>query len=131
MGNPTCEFFSGLPHRAHAVLPPTANGTIRFDLTCENGGVGHWHVVISRGETRVSRENRNAELVITTDESLFDDLVVGAKRLGPHLRQGRLGVKGSGVSGVRLFNYVMRLLPAVKGARDPRIFAVEERGREK
>lgn len=128
MGNPTSDFFAGLPQRAHAALPPRANGTIRFDLTCEDARVEHWFVVFDQGDVQVSCEDRNADLVVTTDKPLFDCLVVGEKQLGPYLRQGRLDVKGTGV---HLFNYVRRLLPDAKGARDPRVFAVEERGRDK
>jgi hypothetical protein len=124
----SADFFAGLSQRARAVLPPTADGTIRIDLIDSNDRVEHWLVVLDHGNARVSQENQPADMIITTNKDLFTDLVTGEEEPGPHLYQGDFDMKGTNQF---LWVHFRRLLPDLKGARDPRTMAHprKDRGR--
>jgi hypothetical protein len=120
MVDPTEEFFAGLCDRAREVLPAKASGTVRIDLIRDSDRVDHWYVTFERGEVQVSREDRGADVVLTTDKPLFDCLTTGEQQVITNVYQGRLDLKGTKLQAL---GYFRRLLPDAKGARDPREMA--------
>jgi|HigsolmetaAR206D_1030411.scaffolds.fasta_scaffold01253_5 SCP-2 sterol transfer family. len=115
MGSPTDEFFTGLEDRAPELLPTTARGTIRFDLD-EDGHTGYWFVAINRGNVLVSRENREADCVVRTKKSLFDEFASGAAHILSAFNRNDVTVQGS----LPLLLTFRRVFPSPPGTRDPR-----------
>ena len=76
MTDHTAEFFQELGRRGQEPLLTKASGTIRFDL--QNGPqTGHWLVTLDRGKVFVSRDDRTADCVVSTDKAVLDGLATG------------------------------------------------------
>ena len=111
------------PHGHERLLKKT-NGTIRFDLEHDHE-IDHWLVAISKGDVQVSREKRDADSVIRSDNAFFDRMVrrrgqtvagVAAER--DHERRRNFG-SSSCWSGS---------FAPPPGARHPRVFARDAGG---
>jgi hypothetical protein len=118
MTDPTEEFFEGLnerplPDRLHKI-----NGSIRLDLL-RDGELDHWFVAVAGGTVSVSRENRDADCVITTSKELFDRIVSGEASLNASLYQAALGLEGN----YQMLGVFRNLLPGPRNAKDPRTIA--------
>jgi putative sterol carrier protein len=125
MSDATKEFFDQLSRRGHERLLKKTTGTIRFDLEHDHG-VDHWFLAISHGDVRVSREDRDADTIIRTDQVFFERMVRGeAKPLSAWLRND---ITSEG--GFRFIVLLERLFPQPPGARHPRT-VVGDRGRQK
>ena len=123
MSDATEEFFGELDRRGRERLLKKTTGTIRFDLEHDHG-IDHWLVAITNGDVQVSREERDADTVIHTDNAFFDRMVRGeAKPLSAWLRND---ITSEGE--FRFIVLLERLFPEPPGARHPRTVA-RDRGR--
>jgi hypothetical protein len=123
MSDPTEEFFAELGRHGRGRLLEKTNGTIRFDLE-HDSGVDHWLVSITNGEVRVSREDRDADMVVHAEQAFFERLARGEDR--PLAAWLRNDIVGDG-----RFEFIVllgRLFPQRPGARHPRALA-GDRGR--
>lgn len=113
MFDPTAEFFGTLRQR-HEQLTEEA-GTIRFDLAGERG-TEHWFLEISHGDLSVSRDTREADLVVRADRGLFDKIVTGEA----NMYAARLRYQVTFVGSTRLARSFQLILPGPPGSRHPR-----------
>jgi hypothetical protein len=114
MSDPIAEFFGTLGDRRHERLLEMA-GTIRFDLAGERE-TEHWFLEISHGDLSVSRDTREADLVVHADRGFFNKVVTGeASMLAAWLRN-QIIFEGDFV----LSRAVELILPGPPGARHPR-----------
>jgi len=120
MPDQTAEFFDELGRRGHEPLLGRVTATIRFDLEREHG-VDHWLLTITRGDLRITRENRDANAVIRTTKALFDRFVTGEAYMYAAWVRNELILTGDLGLG-RLFQ---RIVPGRPGAHHPRAFARE------
>jgi putative sterol carrier protein len=93
MKDPTTEFFDELDQRGHEPLLRKATGTLRFDLV-EGKSKARWFVTTTRGDVSVSRANREADCVITSDRPLFDAIVLGETNAMAAVLRGEIGIEG-------------------------------------
>jgi putative sterol carrier protein len=121
----TKEFFDQLSRDGHERLLKKTTGTIRFDLEHDHG-VDHWLVAIADGNVRVSRENREADAVIHTDQMFFERLTRGEAKPIPAWLRNDITSEGQ----FRLIVLLERLFPQPPGAHHPRTFARERRERK-
>jgi putative sterol carrier protein len=118
MPDATEEFFDGLVRSGRGRVLRKTNGTIRFDLENDRR-IDHWFVTITNGDVRVSREDRDADLVIGTAKAFFDRMARGeAKPLAAWLRNDIVTEGNSGFIGL-----LERLFSAPPAARHPRTVA--------
>ncbi|WP_405098332.1 SCP2 sterol-binding domain-containing protein [Micromonospora sp. NBC_01412] len=120
MSNPTTSFFEALSRRGHEALLEEATGTIRFDLTHEQG-VDRWFVAIERGDVRVSRDGGEADCVFRGSRATFDRVFAGQSQLYPAWLRNEVRTEGDN----RLARIFLRLVPGAPGAHHPRDFARE------
>ena len=86
MADATSAFFNDLAQRGQVPALERTSGTLRFDLE-RDGGIQHWHVEMRRGTVAVSDSDADADCIIRTTGSLFDDLATGrANALASALR---------------------------------------------
>lgn len=102
----TREFFERLAARRSEPLLQAVTGTIRFDLTADEG-VEHWLVHIQEGEVKVSRRKVKADCVVTGDRDLFDRLVTGEVNAVAAVLRNELRIEGQAA----LLLAFQRLLP--------------------
>jgi len=124
MSDTTEEFFDELGRRGYERLLKKTTGTIRFDLAHDHG-VDHWFVSISKGEVRVSKEERDADTLIRTDHEFFRRMALGEVRPLPAWLRNDITSEGE----FRFVVLLERLFPPMPGARHPRAFARERRRR--
>lgn len=115
-------FFDRLGREGHDRLLRKTTGTVRFDLE-RDGEFDHWHVTIAEGRVSVSREERDADAVIRTDEAFFAKMARGeAKALAAWLRND--------ITAAGQFRFVIlleRLFAEPPGARHPRALVRDRR----
>lgn len=118
VSSPTEEFFTGLSRCAHEPLLERITETVRFDLH-EDGHTGHWRLAVARGDLRVTREEKDADCVITTTRDVFDRIVSGKTKPMAAWLRNQIAIEG------RLHALLMldRLLPSPPGSHDPRTLA--------
>ncbi|PZM92831.1 MAG: sterol-binding protein [Actinobacteria bacterium] len=115
MTSPTTELFTSIGRRGYESLLEKVSGTLRFDL--ENGHeVEHWHLVINKGDVRVTQTEDPAECVIHADHDFFDKLATGEENTLTALLRNQITVEGDS----RLLMLFGRLLPGRANARHPR-----------
>jgi hypothetical protein len=124
MPDQTAEFFHELARRGHEQVFGRAAGTIRFDLEHDHA-VDHWLVTISKGDVRVSQEDRDADCVIRTTKALFDRCVTGDAYLHTAWLRNEVTATGD----IALSRLFLRIVPGRHGAHHPRSFARERRQR--
>lgn len=122
MSDPTTEFFEELGRHGHEPQLEGASGTLRFDLEHDNE-VDHWFLEISRGDVRVSRQDREADAVVRTTKALFDQCATGGEHIFAAWVRNDVTVLGD----VRLARVFERTLPGPPDAHHPRTFARERR----
>jgi hypothetical protein len=118
MSDRTAEFFEALGRRGHIVGFEKATGTLRLDLEYE-GGTDHWFLVISEGSVQVSRQNREADAVISTSKALFDRFASGEANMYAAWTRNDFTVVGD----VRIARLIQRVVPGPPVAHHPREFA--------
>jgi hypothetical protein len=118
LSSPTAEFFAGVSRRGHEPLLERMDGKLRFDLSA-GGRTQRWTLHVRRGNLAVTREEEDADCIITCSLRTFDRIARGeTKPLAAWLRN-QIAVEG------RLYPLVMleRLLPGPPGSHDPRDYA--------
>ena len=115
MSDPTAEFFGTLGDRQHERLLEKAVGTIRFDLA-DDHETEHWFLEITHGDLSVSRDTREADLIVRADHSVFNKLVTGETSWIAAWLRYQLVFEGSS----RLARFFELMLPGPPGARHPR-----------
>ena len=115
MADATADFFEALVERGHEPLLEKATGTVRFDLR-DGKKTDRWLVSIVKGDLAVSRRNLEADCVVTTDKTLFDDVASGRANAFAALLREEMGVEGD----VRLLVAFQRLLPGPTRSRKRR-----------
>jgi hypothetical protein len=115
MPDPTVELFDRLGRRGHEPLLAHIEGTVRFDLA-EASRISYWLVNISRGDVRVTRENRDADCVVHSTKAGFDRVATGEDNAIAMLLRAEITAQGD----VQLLVLLERLLPGPPGASDPR-----------
>lgn len=111
-------FFERLNQRGHEYLPAKLNGTLRFDLT-RGDQLDHWLVAVKKGNVFVSRDKRDADVVVRMDSDLFERIIGGEADLLAAMLRNELTVEGS----LPMLLAFRRSLPSVPGALDPRRLA--------
>jgi putative sterol carrier protein len=119
MSDTTEEFFDGIGRGGARLLRKTA-GTIRFDLERDNH-IDHWFVSIERGQVQVSREKREADCVIHTDEAFFARMACGEVEPVPAWLRNDFTIEGQ----PRFVILLERLFPGPPGGRRPHTFACD------
>lgn len=124
--DPVGEFFRGLAERGHEPFLANVSGTLRFDLA-DGERVEHWYLTIKDGGVAVSHQDAEADAMVRTARTLFEDVVAGrvnamaAALRGALVPQGNLALV---VSFQRLFPGPAASpatdRPAVRGTRDDR-----------
>jgi hypothetical protein len=114
MPDPTAEFFDTLGHHRHDPLLEE-EGIIRFDLAGERE-TEHLFLEISHGDLSVSREAREADLVVRADRSFFNKIVRGEANMLAAWLRGQVIFEGS----LPLSRAFELILPGPPGARHPR-----------
>lgn len=114
MADPTSEFFERLTRGRPQMLSDKIEATMRFDLE-HDGRTDHWLMAIDKGTVRVSRERRDADVVIRATKGLFDRLVTGEVAMVPAMWRNELTFDGD----ARLSTTLRKLLPPPPGATDP------------
>lgn len=107
----TREFFDGLAARRSEPLLHAVTGTIRFDLTSDDG-VEHWLVRIEQGDVDVTRRKTRADCSVLAERGLFDRLVTGEVNAVAATLRDELGVQGQAA----LLLAFQRLLPGPPGS---------------
>ncbi|MEH0842855.1 SCP2 sterol-binding domain-containing protein [Micromonospora sp. CPCC 205711] len=115
MVDATTRFFEDLDRRGYEPLLAKTSGTLRFDLH-EGAQTTHWLLEIDRGRLQVSQEDREADTVIGTSPTLFDDLVAGREHGLAALLRGDMTVTGD----ARLVVQVERIFPSPPHSHGPR-----------
>jgi putative sterol carrier protein len=115
MTDATTLFFERLARRGHEPFLAKVSGTLRFDLP-ERGHIDHWLVMIDNGDVRVSREDRDADTIVSVDPGLFDCIVRGEANALAALLRADLIVEGNLPLMVRL----ERLFPGPPTSLGPR-----------
>ncbi|MGI5215796.1 SCP2 sterol-binding domain-containing protein [Plantactinospora sp. CA-290183] len=115
MTNVTAEFFARLERQGPDLLPDKARGSIRFDLA-DQDRTHHWFVSINRGNVLVSREYREADCVVGTEQALFDRFVLGEAQVIAAYNRSDVTVQGN----FPLLLMFRRAFPSPPGTRDPR-----------
>jgi putative sterol carrier protein len=107
MADVTTEFFDRLAERGKEPGLGRTTGSVRFDLT-RDGRTDHWRVVFRRGAVTVTRAADDADCIVRTDASTFDDLATGRANALATMLRGQLLTDGNPELLVRF----QRLFPA-------------------
>lgn len=107
MTGPTEQFFLNL-ERIGSPPTPAVSGSIRFDLIEEQHSE-HWRVGIDRDGLRVTRDDADADCVVSADLALFDGVVSGQTNAMAALLRGELSIDGD----PEMLVAMQRLFPAV------------------
>ena len=122
MTDATAEFFDALVERGHEPLLEQATGTVRFDLK-EGKKTDRWLVAVAKGDLAVSRQNLQADCVVSSDKALFDDIASGKTNAMAALLRGAVSVEGD----IELMALFQRLFPGPPRSRKRRPSAAPAR----
>ncbi|MFB9239299.1 SCP2 sterol-binding domain-containing protein [Plantactinospora siamensis] len=111
----TVRFFEDLNRSRHEPLLQKVTGTVRFDLHQE-AHTEHWTLQIERGDVRVTREDREADLVVNASPELFEQLVRGEENTIAAILRGALTLTGNALLILR----IERLFPGPPESHGPR-----------
>ncbi|MBM0231820.1 SCP2 sterol-binding domain-containing protein [Micromonospora sp. STR1_7] len=115
MVDATTRFFEDLDRRGYEPLLAKTSGTLRIDLH-EGAQTRHWLLRIDHGRLNVSQEDREADTVIGTSPTLFEDIASGREHGLAALLRGDMTVSGD----ARLVVQMERIFPGSPDARGPR-----------
>lgn len=100
----------------HQAMLEKASGTLRFDLV---GGpqTEHWYLTITNGDVATSRSEDQADVHVTMDGRLLDQIVTGAANTIAAFLRGAIRVEGD----IGLLLAFQRLFPGQPeiGTRPP------------
>lgn|GEM_PF-1955457 len=117
MSATTEAFFAGLDERAPRI-PPTIDGTVRFDVRYRDH-TEQWLLRFVAGGVQVERSGADADCVAVIDGPLFERLLRGEDRLSAAFVRYAITIEGD-FTKVPAFEW---LLPDTVGARHPRQLA--------
>ncbi|MGI5522279.1 SCP2 sterol-binding domain-containing protein [Micromonospora sp. CA-259024] len=115
MGAKAEQYLQHLDAGRRLDLPETTAGTIRLDVRGD-GCTDHWYLTIADQHVRVTRAADDADLVLSLDRPLFDQMADGEMHPGASLLRNELTVQGN----MRLLMMLRRIFPGPPGARHPR-----------
>jgi hypothetical protein len=105
--DPTAEFFEMLAARGEDPLVRRASGTTRFDISGGGGRTEHWLLTVDKGKLDVSRRNARADVVVSAERPVFDQLATGKHNVLAALIRGEVAAQGD----PNLLVLVQRLFP--------------------
>ncbi|MER7890763.1 SCP2 sterol-binding domain-containing protein [Micromonospora sp. NPDC094482] len=111
----TTRFFEELDRKGYEPRLAKTVGSLRVDLR-EGPQTTHWLMRIDRGRVEVSQEDQEADTVIGTSPTLFEDIAAGREHGIAALLRGDMTVMGD----ARLVVQVERIFPGDPDARGPR-----------
>ncbi|MFV2013324.1 MULTISPECIES: hypothetical protein [unclassified Micromonospora] len=117
MSATTEAFFAGLDERAPR-LPPTIDGTLRFDVRYRDH-IEQWLLHFAAGGVQAEQSGADADCVAVIDGPLFERLLRGEDRLWATFVRFAFIVEGN----IFMVPAFERLLPDTVGARHPRQLA--------
>jgi hypothetical protein len=106
------EYFDALGRRGYEPRLRQVAGTVRCDLE-RDGHPEHWLVRIDHGYLSVSREDREADCVVRTDEETFGRIITGQLNALVALLRGMALFEGS----EELILALQRMLPGAPASR--------------
>jgi putative sterol carrier protein len=109
------RFFSDLEQRGHEPLLARASGTLRFDLR-HGRSVDCWYVTINKGDLEVARSERDADVVLQMDRSVFARMTEGKVNTMAAVLRGDVEVAGD----LTLAMAFQRVLPGPPDAVGPK-----------
>jgi putative sterol carrier protein len=110
MPDATADFFEGLSKRGPEPLLGNTKATIRFDIA-DDGRIDHWLLGIDHGKLDVSRDQADADCIISVEKDAFDKVAAGRTNAMASFLRGALELDGD----PRLLVKVQRLFPAPVG----------------
>jgi hypothetical protein len=112
------SFFTALNDRGSRPLPPTVDGTLRFDIR-HGEDTEHWLVRMADGRAYAKESDAAADCVIAIDRSLLERILGGEQRMSSAFVRYAYTIEGN-FSLIPAFEW---LLPDIVGARHPRQLA--------
>jgi predicted lipid carrier protein YhbT len=92
--DPVGEFFTVLAEAGHLETFEGQSATLRFDVA-EGADVERWHLTVSNGNVRVTREGGAADAIMRADRPHFEAIVTGRLNAQAAMLRGRLVCEGS------------------------------------
>jgi putative sterol carrier protein len=86
----TRDFFETLESRVDAVKTAGMNNSYLFDID----GAGKWKVDVQDGSVKVTEDEDDADVTITTSEETFEKITSGEQNATSAYMTGKLKVKG-------------------------------------
>jgi putative sterol carrier protein len=86
----TREFFESLESRVDATKTAGMNNSYLFDID----GAGKWKVDVQDGSVKVTENEEDADVTITTSEETFEKITSGEQNATSAYMTGKLKVKG-------------------------------------
>jgi putative sterol carrier protein len=86
----TREFFETLESRVDASKTAGMNNSYLFDID----GAGKWKVDVQDGSVKVTENEEDADVTITTSEETFEKITSGEQNATSAYMTGKLKVKG-------------------------------------
>jgi hypothetical protein len=92
--DPVGEFFTVLGEAGHLETFEGQSATLRFDVA-DGADVERWHLTVSGGDVRVTRENGAADSIMRADRTHFEAIVTGRLNAQAAMLRGLLVCEGS------------------------------------
>jgi hypothetical protein len=92
--DPVGEFFTVLGEAGHLETFEGQSATLRFDVA-DGADVERWHLTVSGGDVRVTRENGAADAIMRADRTHFEAIVTGRLNAQAAMLRGLLVCEGS------------------------------------
>jgi putative sterol carrier protein len=86
----TKQFFETLESRVDASKTAGMNNSYLFDID----GAGKWKVDVQDGSVKVTEDDEDADVTITTSEETFEKITSGEQNATSAYMTGKLKVKG-------------------------------------
>jgi putative sterol carrier protein len=86
----TREFFETLESRVDTAKTAGMNNSYLFDID----GAGKWKVDVQDGSVKVTEDQEDADVTITTSEETFEKITSGEQNATSAYMTGKLKVKG-------------------------------------
>jgi putative sterol carrier protein len=105
------QFFEDLAQPGHLATLESERATLRFDVR-DGSGVQRWYLTVQDGDVTVTRQNAQADAVVTIDQPHLEAIVGGRLNATAALLRGLLTCDGS-VATLMMFQ---RCLPGPPGS---------------
>jgi SCP-2 sterol transfer family len=92
--DPISEFFAVLGEAGHLPTFEGQSATLRFDVA-DGADVERWHLTVSGGDVRVTREDGAADAIVRADRPHFEAMVTGRLNAHAAMLRGLLVCEGS------------------------------------